>query len=29
VSLVSDQGFQAPGDVENRLAYHLGQLAAR
>ncbi len=23
------KGFQKPGDVENRLGYHLGQLAAR
>jgi enoyl-CoA hydratase/carnithine racemase len=29
IKTLTDQGFQAPGDVENRLAYHIGQLAAR
>jgi enoyl-CoA hydratase/carnithine racemase len=29
IKALTDQGFQAPGDVENRLAFHLGQLPAR
>jgi enoyl-CoA hydratase/carnithine racemase len=29
IKALTDKGFQAPGDVENRLAFHLGQLPAR
>jgi enoyl-CoA hydratase/carnithine racemase len=29
IRALTDHGFQAPGDVENRLAFHLGQLPAR
>jgi len=29
IKALTAQGFQAPGDVENRLAYHLGQLPPR
>src|SRR3982751_6598987 len=29
IKALTDNGFQAPGDVENRLAFHLGQLPAR
>jgi hypothetical protein len=29
IKALTDKGFQSPGDVENRLAFHLGQLPAR
>jgi enoyl-CoA hydratase/carnithine racemase len=29
IKTLTEQGFQSPGDVENRLGYHLGQLPAR
>ena len=29
IKALTDKGFQAPGDVENRLAFHLGKLPAR
>jgi enoyl-CoA hydratase/carnithine racemase len=29
IKALTAQGFQAPGDVENRLGYHLGQLSPR
>jgi enoyl-CoA hydratase/carnithine racemase len=29
IAALTANGFQAPGDVENRLAFHLGQLPAR
>ena len=29
IKTLTDKGFQAPGDVEDRLAFHLGELPAR
>jgi len=29
IKALTERGFQKPGDVENRLAYYLGQIAAR
>jgi enoyl-CoA hydratase/carnithine racemase len=29
IKTLTDKGFQAPGDVEDRLAVHLGQLPSR
>ena len=29
IKALTDRGFQAPGDVEDRLAFHLGELPAR
>jgi hypothetical protein len=29
IRTLTERGFQSPGDVENRLGFHLGQIAAR